>query len=136
MAAAEVEIVRAYLDALTRGDRDVARGYLDPNVVLDMSGSDVPERGIYEGVSGIERFAASWNEVWESYYQEVKHLISVGDGVVLSLAHEHGRSASGIEVHGQEIAGAFTVRAEKIVRVYEYPSWRAALDAFGLADVP
>jgi ketosteroid isomerase-like protein len=132
----DVDVVRRYLDALKRGDRAAARQLAAAELVLDLSGSDIPEPGVYEGAEEVERFVASWNEVWETYYQDVEHLIPVEEGRVVSLAREHGYSRSGVEVHGQEIAAAYTVSDGKIVRVREYPTWRAALAAFGLDEVP
>jgi ketosteroid isomerase-like protein len=134
MADANTEIVRTYLNALRRGDGSAARAFLDPQVVLDMSGSDIPERGIYEGFAGIERFAASWNEAWESYHLDVKHLIDLEDGRVLSLVEEHGRSRSGVELHGQRSADLYTLSGGKIVRIYEYPTWEVARAELGLTD--
>jgi ketosteroid isomerase-like protein len=134
VSAADTEMVRTYLDALRRGDAASARALLDPAVVLDMSGSDIPERGIYEGFDGIERFAASWNEAWESYHLDVKHLIDLEDGRVLALVEEHGRSRSGVELHGQRSADLYTLGGGRIVRIYEYPTWEVALQAVGLDD--
>jgi ketosteroid isomerase-like protein len=128
-----LEIVGAYLEALERGDRAASRAFMDPAIVLDMSGSDIPERGVYEGLAGIERFAASWNEAWESYGLEVKHVIEVPPDRVLTLVEEFGRSNSGVELEGQQTADLYTLRDERIVRVYEFPTWTAALDALGLS---
>jgi ketosteroid isomerase-like protein len=130
----DVGIVRTYLDALRREDVDSARALLSPDVVLDMSGSDIPERGIYEGFAGIEKFAASWGEAWESYWLEVKHLIEVPGGRVLSLVEEHGRSTSGVELHGQRTADLYTLESGRIVRIYEYPTWETALSALDLPE--
>jgi ketosteroid isomerase-like protein len=77
-----------------------------------------------------------WYAAWASYSQDVEQLVDLGEGRVLALGHENGRSrAAGVELKG-EFGTVYHVRNGRINRIDAFQNWAKARRAAGLEGAP
>ena len=141
MSKENVEMVRAWMEAWQRGDREqveAALDSLDPKIEWDASriAELVPDlAGIYHGREGVETFWRRWLSSWRDLQFEIKALRDAGDEVVLLIHNQRqwGRH-SGIETEARPYGWVFTFRGDKIVRTRLYPDPDEALEAAGLSE--
>jgi ketosteroid isomerase-like protein len=127
---ANAEVVRDSLEALARGDFDVAFSAFDPGVVWNTA-SDEPDRGTYEGIAGLRHLVDVLAEPWLDRFagvMEFEDLIDGGDWVVAPWTAQVTGRGSGAHV---EIEETWAVRVEegRIVRVEEYRTRQLACEA-------
>ena len=137
MSQENVEIVRRVFAALSRGDRETAFGFADPEIVVDAT-RRVFNPTTYVGLEGIRQWASDMDEIWEEFHAEVREFIEAGDHVVVILRLHGKGKASRVDVE-QSVAGVWTVRNGQVVRIeIGYTDPRQALEAAGLSeqDVP
>ena len=88
----------------------------------------------WKGLEGLRKAFLEWLAPWSTYYDEIEDVLPVDGDRVLTLGHERGlRRDSGIEVTS-EMAGVYTVRDGKIVRIAFYATRAEALAAAGLSE--
>ena len=137
MSHENVEIVRRVLDAVARDDAATVLALYEPEVEWDISRSvhaDVMGRGIYHGHEGLRSLFRQWYEAWESVEPDFDELIDAGEHVI-SVARWRGRGrTSGVVVEGPVLAGVWTIRNGKIIRVVWFPTREEAAEAAGLAQ--
>jgi ketosteroid isomerase-like protein len=131
VTAADVEIVRAALDAYLTGDTERVLEALDPDVEL------FPIRAVLEGVpyrghEGFRRFVADMTEDWQDSRPQAENLRDLGNGIVLVVGRFRGRGASGVEVD-TPAAWACEVEQGRIMRLRFYADEAAALQALDIA---
>jgi hypothetical protein len=133
MSQENVDIVRSVFSALNRGDLETGLGFADPEIVVDAT-RRVFNPTTYTGVEGLRQMQADLDEVWEEFRFERFELIDAGDRVVV-IGHLRGKGkSSGVEVE-QPIAGIWTVRDGRVVRIeIGYTDPREALEAAGLEE--
>ena len=131
MSRENVEIVKAAIDAVNRGDWDAAFQDAAPGFEQDMSRAVGPDRGIY----GLDQARRNWEEFaasWESFRVEPHEFIEVGDHVVVpGTGHMVGRD--GIEVVVR-VTLVWTIRNGAIERVTMYQERQDALEDLGLSE--
>jgi ketosteroid isomerase-like protein len=132
-----VEIVRRVYEASGRRDREAVLALYHPEVVWDMSHHPMVlvlgEPTYRVGHEGLRAWFQDWYEAFEDFEHTCEELIEVGDQVVsVGTDRGHGRE-SGVDVERQ-IAGLWTIREGKIVRVVWFPSREEALRAAGASD--
>ena len=132
MSQENVEIVRAYIDAVNGGDWEAAStAFLDDDVELDWSRSPAPYRGIYRGREAALRFAEELR-VWEAYRIEPSDFMDAGaDVLVPHVVHLRGRD--GIEVDARSTY-IYKMRNRLCVRWSIYQEHDEALRAAGLSE--
>jgi ketosteroid isomerase-like protein len=131
MSQENVELVRAVIDALSRGDWESALKDTAPNVELDLSRALGPQRGVYRGEE-VRQALSEFYEGWQSVRIEPPEFIEVGEHVVVPwTAHFIGRG--GIEVQAR-VTWTYTFRDGTIERVCIYQERREALEAVGLSE--
>jgi ketosteroid isomerase-like protein len=137
MSRENVEIVRRAFEEFTRGGWEPLFDSLwAPEIVWDMSPSDIAGLGIYHGHDEVRSFFEDWFSTFpfDEWEQELEDLIDCGDQVVVALTRQRGRgSASGVSVE-LEYAQVVTLRESKIVRVVVYTDRTQALEAVGLSE--
>jgi ketosteroid isomerase-like protein len=124
-----IEVVRAAVDALNRGDWDAVLEHAPAEFEYDLSRTISPLRGIYtlEQMPGlIQDFLG----LWESVRYEPEEMIEAGDHIVMPFK-SFFRGREGIEVEG-EATWVWTVRDGALVRLSLYPERDEALAAAGL----
>lgn len=107
------EINRKTLDAVNRRDFDALQAYVAPDVVYDTSPSGL---GVYQGEAAIRDFIEGYWNAFEDLRFELEEFVDLGNGVTLSVNHQHARpvgSAAAIqarEAHVTEWADGLVVR--------------------------
>jgi ketosteroid isomerase-like protein len=132
MSQENVEIVRAFLDASSRGDSGALMAALDPTIEWTPVKED-PAFRVHRGLEDVSTWLADWFEVFPDMRWEAEQILDAGDDVV-ALVRALGRGGStGADVGMPTYPVVFTVRSSKIVRVDESQA-EAALKAVGLEE--
>ena len=132
MSKQNVEIVRATIEAVNRGDLYAALGHTAPGFVWDNSAAMGEWRGVYRSPEEIRRAWAEAGDLWESIRFEIDELIPAGDHVVVPHT-THVRGRDGIEVKART-TWLFTLREGEIEWMCLYQDRREALEAAGLRE--
>jgi ketosteroid isomerase-like protein len=134
MSQRNAEIIRHAFEAFNEGDFSVFLNLYDEDIVLHVSPPSI-EAGSYYGAEAVERYYRRFFAPFgETYRVEIEDLFEAGDSVVVfHRARARGRR-SGAEVESVSLAGIFTMRGGKIIRI-DHPSDReAAIEAVGLSE--
>ena len=133
MSRENVEVAKRAVDAFNRGDMDEVFALLDPNVRWTTA-DDEPDPQTYVGHEGVRQLIASLLDIWEQGFTMKAHeFIDLGDVVVVPFTIPVQARGSGVALNAEE-THVFTVDGGKIVRVREYRSKDAALEAAGLSE--
>jgi uncharacterized protein len=128
MSQENVEIVRTAIEAWGAGDMDSFYASLDPDIVWDPV-----EAVASQGHEGLRATLDRWMDEWDEYEQTAEEFVDMGDRVVATV-HFQGRGrGSGIEIDAR-FYEVYTVRDGKVVRMDEYATRAAALEAAGLSE--
>jgi ketosteroid isomerase-like protein len=132
MSQENVEVVRRFLDALSRRDDAAAMPLLAEDVEWHMFPAGVgPE--VFHGPNDVREAGIAFLSAWDKADLEIAELFDAGDAVVARLRWSLRGKASGLATT-TEYSAVYTVRAGQIVRYQEYASPRRALEAVGLRD--
>jgi ketosteroid isomerase-like protein len=135
MSQENVEIVRAAMDAWSRGDWDETLKHAAPDFVLDNSMNSGDWRGIHRGADEVKRAWGLFTEAWQSVRIEVSEVIEADEGVVVTRQKAHFVGRDGIELPGPTRSGwLWAIRDGKIVYVATYNDLDEALEAAGLSE--
>ena len=133
MSQENVEIVRAALDASSRGDSEAFIAALDTAIEWTPVEED-PDYRVHRGLADVVAWLAEWSEVFPDMRWEAERIVDAGDSVVAALVRALGRGdATGADVGSVAYAVVFTVRSGKIVRIDESQT-ETALKAVGLKE--
>jgi ketosteroid isomerase-like protein len=130
MSQENVEIVRAFIDALNRRDLEAALKHMDSDFEFDFSRAVGPVRGVFK-LDQIRAFYDEFFGVWETVRFEVDECVEAGEQVALSFTNYH-RGRDGIEVTVRPSV-VCTFRDGRIVHARGYQEWHEALEAVGLS---
>jgi ketosteroid isomerase-like protein len=134
MSQENVEVVRASLDVLSRGDLEAFMATLDPAIEWTPLDESEPAYAVHCGHDDVRAWLVEWAEVFPDMRWEVERILDAGRDVVVALARLLGRGgASGADVGTPVYGIVFTVRSGKIVRIEETGRTKA-LEAAGLAE--
>ena len=131
MSQENVEIVRAALDALNRGDGDAALKDMAPDFEFDFSRSIGTQPGVYR-LDETRRFLDEFTGAWESVRWEADDFIEADEQVLTSLTTSF-RGRDGIEVQARA-AWVWTFRDGSVARISFYQERHEALEAAGLSE--
>jgi ketosteroid isomerase-like protein len=127
-----MEIARAVINALDRGDIDAALKDAAPDFVFDFSRSVGLEAGVYK-LDQMRTFFGRWvGEMWESSRFEADEFIEAGD-LVMTPVTNLLRGRDGIEVQARG-AWVWTFRDGSVARITFYRERQDALEAAGLRE--
>lgn len=133
MPPENVEIVRRIFEAVARRDSAAVLGLYDPEVVWDHTRGParevMGEPCVYRGHEGLRRWSREWYEAWEDVQADVVEVVEVGEHVVSVLNYRGRGRASGVQVEMAQMAGAWTIRDGKVVRVLWFRTRGEALEA-------
>ena len=131
MSQENVEIVKASIDAINRGDWDAAFQDAAPGFEQDFSRALGPWRGVF-GLDQVKRIWEEFAASWESFRAEPHEFIEVGDHVVVpGTGHLVGRD--GIEVETR-VTFVYTIRNGALERITMYQERQDALEDLGLSE--
>ena len=131
MSQENVEIVKAVIEAVNRGDLDAAFQDAAPGFELDFSRAVGPWRGVF-GFDQARRVTEEIREIWESARLEPQEFIEAGDLVVVP-GTQHVKGRGGIEVVARATF-VWTIRNGAIERMVMYQEKEDALEAVGLSE--
>jgi len=133
MSEENVEIVREMAKRFEAGDRESWRDVIAEDVIWDTSATTIPQAGVYEGHSGVERFFIDWLGTWENPVSEALELIDAGESVVMVFRWTGRGKASGVETEAT-MFGVYDVKDRRVVRYRQYESRKEALEAARLSE--
>src|SRR5918998_5686884 len=119
MSRKNVEIVRELNERFEGGDRESWRQVFAEDAVWDTSATQLPQAGVYEGHSGIERFFTDWVGTWENLVFEPQDLIDAGDSVVTVFRWIARGKTSGVETEAT-MFGVYDFIDGRIARYRQY----------------
>jgi ketosteroid isomerase-like protein len=128
MSEENVEIVRASIDAVQRGDAETALSFFSEGVVFEPLVA-----GPYHGHAGVVEQWSVFMEEFDDYWFEGEELIDAGDEVVLFWRHGGVGKASGIPVEN-EGGTVFRLTDGQISHARVYADRAEALEAAGLSE--
>ena len=132
MSQENVEIVRAYIEAINRSDW-IAAGtdFMADEIEIDWSRSPALYRGVYHGQEAALRFAEEL-DVWDEARIEPSDFIDAGDDVLVPhVVHLRGRDGIEMDVRATYV---YTMRDGLCVRWAIYQEHNEALEAAGLTQ--
>jgi ketosteroid isomerase-like protein len=137
MSQQNVQIVREVFDREARRDMSVLDAY-NPEVEMDFSASPFADfmatSGRRQGVGEVQSTFRDWYEAFENVETDVDELIDAGEHVIVVFTYRGRGRASGAEVEWQHMAGLWTFREGKVVRVAWLRTREDALEAAGLRE--
>jgi uncharacterized protein len=133
MSQENVEIVREMTNRFASGDRESWREVFVEDVIWDTSATTIPQAGVYEGHSGVERVFIDWLGTWENLFIESLDLIDAGDSVITVFRWTGRGKASGVETQ-TTMFGVYDVKDRRITRFRQYETRDEALEAAGLRE--
>ena len=131
MSQENVEIVKAAIAAVNRGDWDAAVKDAAPGAEVDLSRAAGPVHGIF-GLDQWLKTIREYADSWETLRAEPHEFIDAGEHVVVPWTlHAVGRD----EVHVEtRVTWVWTIRDGAIERASMYQERQDALDAVGLRE--
>jgi ketosteroid isomerase-like protein len=137
MSEENVEIVRRAFDQEARRDPRVLDVY-DPDVEMDFSDSPFADfmttSGRRRGIGEVQSAFRDWYEAFENVETDVEELIDAEDHVIVVFTYRSTGRSSGVEVAWKRMAGLWTFREGKVVRVAWLRTREDALEAAGLSE--
>jgi ketosteroid isomerase-like protein len=134
MSQKNVEIMRAAVAAMIRGDALAALDALAPNVEWHATVGGIDEGRVYRGRDEVAQAFADYFETWERIELRADEFIDAGGDQVVVFWHEvaKGRKSGAVVETGTGTVN--TIRDGQIVRVRSYMERSQALKAAGLAE--
>jgi ketosteroid isomerase-like protein len=137
MSQENVQIVREAFDLTARRDARAFDVY-DPGVEMDFSASPFADfmttSPRLQGPGEVQSAFRDWYEAFENVETDVDELIDAGDRVVVVFTYRGRGRASGAEVEWKHMAGLWTFRKGKVVRVAWLRTREHALEAMELRE--
>ncbi len=131
MSRENVEIVRAFIDAVNRGDWDAVVDRMAQDFEYDFSRSMGPNRGVYD-LGQVRELLDEFFGVWESFRYEADEFIEAGEHLVIPFTTTvRGRDEIEVQAHPTFV---YTFRDGEITRLCMYQEREEALQAVGLQE--
>jgi ketosteroid isomerase-like protein len=110
----------------------------DTNVEMDFSASPFADfmttSPRLQGLGDVRSAFRDWYEAFEDVESDLEELIDAGEHVIVVFTYRGRGRASGAEVEWKHMAGLWTFREGKVVRVVWLRTREHALKAAGLRD--
>jgi ketosteroid isomerase-like protein len=133
MSQENVEVVRQAHEAFNLRDLDALADLTGPDWVMDWSRSIGPQRGVYQGRSGVEEWIAAISEAFESFEILPLEYVSAGDRIVVPTRVKGRGRGSGVVVDAEGVT-LWELERGKVVRLTLYGARQEALEAAGLSE--
>jgi uncharacterized protein len=130
VSQANVDKIRAWIEAYNRRDFDTALANFDPNVDWVLPAHQAQDSA--RGTAAVRRFFEELDESFDELRLEPQEFVDAGDRVATRLRYFGRGKGSGIEIETEMYHEVATFRAGRIVRMEYVTSWPAALEAAGL----
>ena len=127
---ANVDLVRAGMNAFNRGDHAAVLAMLDPEIECRVHGA-LMNPGTWHGIEGYQRMMAIWGEAWGAMEMTVLTVETPDDRHVIAEVHQRAVGAgSGVPVE-MSLFHCYEMRDGRALRFGVYPDRDAALAAIG-----
>ena len=130
MSSENVETIRSLYDGWLRGDMGIDK--LDPEITM-IESKTIPGAPSACGIDAVRRYIESFAKYWSEIRFEPQEYIDAGDQVVV-IARLIGRGRSSGAAVERTWAYAWTLRANKALRMEAYDNRAEALKAVGLEE--
>ena len=110
--------------------------FYDPEVVWDMTHSQVPDMGVFHGHDGVREFFRDWQEFFAEYHAEPEEFIDAGENVLVRVRQGGRGRVSTVSVEMPSYWQLYRLRDGRAVRVAVYRDERDARMAAGLLSTP
>jgi uncharacterized protein len=125
---ASVDLVRAIIEALNRGDVDSMLAYMDRDFEWRPLDASPIVTGIYRGHDHVRSYVEDWIGAFEDLRLDLEDPVEVGDRVI-AMAHGQARGrASGVAFENT-FCQVWTVRDGRAIAMDEYETREEALEA-------
>jgi ketosteroid isomerase-like protein len=133
MSQENVEIVRQIFRAFNSEDIELVLTFTHTDFELEVPPALSAEPDIYRGHDGMRRYWESFQDAMDEIRLQPERLCDAGEAVVVAmkLTAKGRRTAIAVE---QRIAGVWTIRDGKVMRIRAYVSLSEALAAARLAE--
>ena len=131
MSHENVEVVRRLFGPAWRTEE--WRELIAEDAVWDISATEFPVAGIYEGHAGVEGFFRTWLGAWEDPQVELLDLKDGGERVFAHFRWSGRGRTSGVPVE-RDFFGVYELREGRIARYFQTTTRDEALAAAGLSD--
>jgi ketosteroid isomerase-like protein len=108
-----VEVLRDIYAEWGRGNYRAGLELYDREMTLEVH-SPIPEAGVYEGLTGLQRYMKGFLGTWEDYEIRADVFEEAGETVVVHI--HHGGRASGVWVEADFVT-AWTFDGDRVVRL-------------------
>jgi ketosteroid isomerase-like protein len=126
----KVSLVRASWEAWARGDMAALFDFYAPDIEWDMTKSQIPDMGVFQGHEGVREFFRRWAYgPFDDYYAEPEEFIDAGEEVVVRVRQGGRGKGSGVPVEMPSFWQRYTLRDGKAVRVTIHRDREEALEA-------
>ncbi len=132
MSEENLQVVRAWFDAFSRGDMPAFLELTDSSVVF----TPIPGPGddeSFHGHEGLLQGITQVTEIWDDFSVELREMRDFDDHVLASFRWWGRGPRSGIQME-VDICALFTFREGKVVRLKLFTSEQQALEAAGLSE--
>jgi uncharacterized protein len=130
MSDANIAVLRAFYEALNRGDWDAAKTQLSPDFEWEPDRRH-PSAGVYRGPEGMRRFLEEMDAPFDRTVIEAEDILASGDKLVGLLRIRRRPRGSSAEVDIR-IGEVWTVRDGQLVHGEGFRQRERALEAAGL----
>jgi ketosteroid isomerase-like protein len=133
MSRENVELVRQIFRAFNSEDIELVLPLTHTEFELEVPPALSAEPDIYRGHDGMRRYWESFQDAMDEIRLQPERLCDAGEAVVVAmkLTAKGRRTAIAVE---QRIAGVWTIRDGKVIRIRAYVSLSEALASAGLAE--
>jgi ketosteroid isomerase-like protein len=134
MSRENIEVLRRLYAEWEKGNLWALREIADPDIEWEWSEGLAAVSGgprIYHGLDEIGAATAEFLQAWGFYWMTAEEFLDAGDKVVV-LMQAHARATGADRVLEQRMAGVWTMRDGRALRVRYYEDTDEALEAAGL----
>jgi ketosteroid isomerase-like protein len=132
MSQANIDIVRAFMDAGFRLDLDTVFSLCDPEIEFRPP-AEGPDFEVAHGIEEMIESHRLWYETWETLHFDAPEYTDAGDRVLVTYRQRGKGKGAGVEVE-TEVFDVVTVGAGKVVRYEKFFNRGPALEAAGLSE--
>ncbi len=127
MPQANIDKVRAFIDAYNRRDYEAAVEHFDPDVEWVLPERQSADSG--RGPDDVRRFWDELDNTFDELRLEPQEFVDAGDRVATRLLYYALGKGSGLEIEGELYHQVTTFRDGQMVRIEYFATWPEALAA-------
>ncbi len=132
MSRESLDVVRRVVEVFNHGDIETILALTHPDFELEIPPGLSTEPDTYRGHDGMRRYWESFDDAMEEIQIHLERLDDAGASVVVAMELRARGRSTGIAVE-QRLAGVWTIRDAKVMRIRAFASMREARDAVATA---